>query len=56
VVDDLIEQHLKEGIQMSAVQTLLGQPDSTDGPTLDYYYVDYEQTSLLGDCVLLEVE
>jgi hypothetical protein len=56
MVDDVIGQHLKEGMQMGAVHALLGQPDSMDGPTLDYYYVDYERTSLLGDCVFLEVE
>jgi hypothetical protein len=56
MVDDLIDQHLEVGMPMDAVEALLGPPDSTDGPTLDYYYVDYEHAALLGDCVFLEVE
>jgi len=56
MVDDLIDQHLEAGMSIGAVHALLGPPDSTDGPTLDYYYIDYEHTSLLGDCVFLEIE
>jgi hypothetical protein len=56
MVNDLIDQHLKAGMPMNAVHALLGPPDQTDGPTLDYYNVDYEHTSMLGDCVFLEVE
>jgi hypothetical protein len=46
----------KRECRWGAVHALLGPPDQTDGPTLDYYNVDYEHTSLLGDCVFLEVE
>jgi len=56
MVDDLVAQNLKAGMPMQDVRALLGPPDATDGPSVSYYYVGFDQTSLLGDCILLEVE
>jgi len=55
MVDNVVHEQLETGMKMDRVQALLGPPDEVAGHSW-LYHVDFEHTTLFGDCVSLELK
>ena len=55
MVNDLVASHLKAGMPMSSVRTLLGAPDEVSGGSVWFYNVSSEDGGFLPTCVGLQL-